>query len=147
MKHLLTFGLAIACSLAFAADKPIKMKDMPPAVQKAVQDQTKGAELKGLQTETENGQTFYEAETVVNGHTRDLLFDKSGALVEVEEEATLESIPGAARAAIEKKAAGGKVTKVETVTKGKDVSYEAAISAKSGKKTSAAVKSDGSPVK
>ena len=136
-----------AASIAIAADKPIKMQDMPPAVQKAVQEQTKGAEIKGLLTEVEDGKTFYEVETIANGRTRDLLLDKTGKLVEVEEQATLDSIPPPAKAAIEKKAAGGKVTKVETVTKGDAVSYEAAITGKSGKKSSVAVKADGSPTK
>ena len=63
---------------AFGSDKPIKMKDVPPAVQKAVHEHTKGAELKGLSKEVENGKTFYEVETVVNGHSRDLLLDKTG---------------------------------------------------------------------
>ena len=46
---------------AFGAEKPLKMKDLPSAVQKAVQAQTKGAELKRLSKEVENGKTFYEA--------------------------------------------------------------------------------------
>jgi len=88
------------------------MRDLPPAVQKAIQEQTKNARLKGIAKEVENGKTFYEAETTVNGHGRDLLFDGSGTLVEIEEETTLDSIPVPAKAAIEKKSAGGKLTKV-----------------------------------
>ena len=67
---------------AVASKKAVKMKDLPPAVQKAVQEQTQGAELKGLAKEVEKGKTFYEAETLVNGRARDLLFDDAGALVE-----------------------------------------------------------------
>ena len=63
---------------AVASEKAVKMKDLPPAVQKAVQEQTQGAELKGLAKEVEKGKTFYEAETMVNGRTRDLLFDDAG---------------------------------------------------------------------
>jgi hypothetical protein len=63
---------------AIASEKAVKLKDLPPAVQKAVQEQTKGAELKGLAKEVEKGKTFYEAETMVNGRTRDLLFDDAG---------------------------------------------------------------------
>jgi uncharacterized membrane protein YkoI len=146
MKLIFTLMIATAF-VAVAADKPIKMRDMPPAVQKAVQEQAKGAEIKGLQTEVENGKTFYEVETLVNGRTRDMLLDKTGKVVEVEEEASLDSIPPAAKAALEKKAAGGKITKVETVTKGDAVSYEAAITGKGGKKSEFAVKADGSAAK
>jgi len=130
----------------FGSDKPIKMKDVPPAVQKPVHEHTKGAELKGLSKEVENGKTFYEVETVVNGHSRDLLLDKTGDVVELEEEVALDSIPALAKSAIEKKAAGGKITKVEMVTKGPSVSYEAAIT-KTGKKFEVAVKPDGSSTK
>ena len=131
----------------FAAEKKIQSKDLPPAVQKAVPAETKGAEIKGYNQETEKGKTFYEVETMLNGKSRDLLFDASGALVEVEEEIALDSIPSAAKAAIEKRAASGKVNKVESVTKGRSVSYEAAITSKTGKRSEVAVKADGSPVK
>lgn len=141
MSHKSILLLIDATSLlnsAFGSDKPIKMKDLPPAVQKAAHEQTKGAELKGLSKEVENGKTFYEVETVVNDHGRDLLLDKTGTLVEVEEEVALDSIPAPVKSAIAKKAAGGKITKVEMITKGPSVSYEAAIT-KTGKKLEVAV--------
>lgn len=133
-------------SLATAAEKKVQMKDLPPAVQKTVQDQTKGAQIKGLSKETEKGQTQYEVESVVNGHSRDLLIDAKGGVIEVEDETTLDKVPAAAKAAIEKKAAGGKITRVETVTKGSSVSYEAAYT-KGGKSHEIGVNLDGSPVK
>jgi uncharacterized membrane protein YkoI len=139
-------GATLAAGLAFAAEKPAKLSDLPPAVQKAIEAQTKGAEIKGFSTETEKGKTFYEAETRLNGHGRDLLFDKNGTLVEVEEETALEAIPAPARSAIQKKAADGKVLKVEMVTSGSSVSYEAEIE-KNGKKSEFAVKSDGTASK
>jgi uncharacterized membrane protein YkoI len=131
----------------FAAEKKIQSKDLPPAVQKAVPAETKGAEIKGYNQETEKGKTFYEVETMLNGKSRDLLFDASGALVEVEEEVALDSIPSAAKAAIQKRAASGKVNKVESVTKGQSVNYEAEITSKTGKRSEVAVKPDGSSAK
>ena len=129
-----------------AAEKKLQMKDLPPAVQKAIEQQTKGAQIKGFAQEIEKGKTFYEAETVLNGKSRDMLFDGTGALVEVEEETTLDSIPASAKAALEKAATGGKIAKVERVTAGNNVKYEAAI-AKGGKKSEVAVAADGSAVK
>jgi hypothetical protein len=104
IRHKSILLLIIATSLvnsAFGSDKPIKMKDLQPAVQKAVHEHTKGVKLKGLSKEVENGKTFYEVETVVNGHSRDLLLDKTGTVVEVEEEVALDSIPAPAKSAIE----------------------------------------------
>ena len=139
-------GATLAAGFAFAVEKPVKLSDLPPAVQKAIEAQTKGAEIKGISTETEKGKTLYEAETRLNGHGRDLLFDKTGTLVEVEEETALDAIPAPARSAIEKKSANGKVLKVETVTSGSKVSYEAEIE-KNGKKSEFTVKPDGTASK
>lgn len=140
MKFLL-ISLSLS-GLLLASEKPVKMKDLPPAVQKTVSEQIKPAELKGLTKETENGQTMYEAETRVNGKTRDILIDASGAVVEVEEETTLDAIPAPARTAIESATAGGKINKVEKITKGSDIAYEAAYK-KDGKKSEIKVGPDG----
>jgi uncharacterized membrane protein YkoI len=129
-----------------SAEKKVALKDLPPAAQKAVQDLIKGAELKGLSQEVENGQTLYEAETIKNGKTRDVVIDATGAVLEIEEGTTLNEIPAPAKAAIEKAAAGGKVTKVEIVTKGKSTNYEAAIT-KAGKNSEIKVAADGSIIK
>ena len=139
--------IILSLGTIFAAEKKIRMQDLPPAVQKAIPVETKGADIKGYNQETEHGKTFYEVETTVNGKSRDLLFDGSGTLVEVEEEIALDAIPAGAKAAIEKRAAGGKINKVESVTRGQSVSYEAGITTKNGKRSEIAVKSDGSPVK
>ena len=51
-----------------------QLKDLPQAVQKAAQqEQANGTTLKGFAKEVEDGETFYEVETAVKGHTRDLL--------------------------------------------------------------------------
>jgi uncharacterized membrane protein YkoI len=126
-----------------AADKKIQPKDLPPAVQKAVQDATKGATIKGYSKEVEDGKTMYEVETMVGGHTRDLLFDESGNLVSAEEATALDAVPAPARAAFE---THGKLLTVETITKGKTVVYEGVVQ-KNGKKTEVVVDADGKPAK
>ena len=144
---MIVLAIAAVGGAATAAEKKLQMKDLPPAVQKTVQDQTKGAEIKGLSTETEKGKTTYEVETTVNGKHRDFLVDAKGAVTEVEEETALDSIPAAAKAAIEKKAAGGKIGMVETMTRGGATFYEAAYTSKAGKKLEVLVKPDGTEVK
>ena len=131
---------------AFAGETSVKMKDLPPAVQKTVGEQTKGAQIKGLSKEVEKGITMYEVETIVNGKARDLLIDASGALVSVEEPVAIDAIPPAAKAAIEKLASGGKIKSVESVTKGQTVTYEAVI-VKGMKKSEYIVGADGSTQK
>lgn len=130
-----------------AQETKVQMKDLPPAVQKTVQEQTRNAKLRGFAKEVENGKTYYEAETTVNGKSRDVLIDADGTVVEVEEATTLAAIPEPARKALQQQAgASGKILRVETVTKGSVVNYEAVIQ-KGGKKSEVAVHSDGSPVK
>src|SRR6266480_2153799 len=98
--------VVIAASVSIAAqsteppEQKVRMKDLPAAVQKAVQQETAGARLKGLAKEVEHGQTFYEAETVVNGRTRDVLFDASGKVVEIEEQILPTEAPAPVMAAL-----------------------------------------------
>ena len=95
---LLTAVAVVAAGFgAFAADQKVELKSLPAGVQKAIRDETKGATLVGLSEEREDGKVLYEAETKVNGHTRDLLFDSTGALVEVEEEVAIDAVPAARR--------------------------------------------------
>lgn len=135
-----------AATLVDASEKRVKMKDLPPAVQKTVQEQSKGATLLGLARETEGGKTFYEAELKVNGHGKDVLIDPAGAVVEVEEEVPLAGVPSPAREAIRKYAGSGKIVLVESVTKDGSVAYEAHVQ-KAGKKSEIKVDASGNPIK
>ena len=146
-----TFTVILAfasfAGFAAAAEKKVRMEDLPPAVRKTVQDQTEEARIRNIIRETEKGQVRYEVESMVNGKSRDFIVDAKGALVEVEEEVAIDSIPTPAKAAIQKKAAGGKITRVETLTRGASTSYEASYTTRAGKKASVGVIADGSEVK
>src|SRR2546426_5090209 len=76
-------------------ERKVTRKDLPAAVAKTVDAQSHGARIRGYSEERGNGQTFYEVELRVNGHTRDVLIDTNGAVVEVEEEVALASLPAA----------------------------------------------------
>ena len=119
----------------FAQEKRIQRTDLPPAVETTVASVSHGATVKGFSEEKENGQTFYEAEMMVDGHSKDVLIDTKGVVVEVEQEVTLDSLPAAVRSALQAKAGAGKITKVESIAKhDKIVAYEAQI--RSGAKRS-----------
>jgi hypothetical protein len=145
----LAFLTVVAISgLAGAAAKSLQVKDLPAAVQKTVQDTLKGGEIKNISKEVEKGVTQYEVETMLNGKHRDFNVDAKGKLVVVEEEVDMASIPAAAKAAIEKKMAGGKLKMVETVDKGDGVMlYEASYTSKAGKNAAVLVKADGTETK
>lgn len=130
-------------ALAQDQEKKIKRSDLPAAVEKAVVEQSQGATIRGFSQEKENGQTFYEAELTVNGHSKDVLMDVGGAVVEVEEQIPTESLSPAVRAGLQAKAGNGKLVKVETLTKkGKLVAYEAQVLT-NGKKSEVQVGPDG----
>jgi len=131
---------------AVAQEKKIKRSDLPPAVEKTVAAQSADATIKGFSTENEKGQIFYEAEMVVNGHSKDILIDANGAIVEVEEEVAMDALPTDVKAGLQAKAGDGKLVKVETLTKkDKLVAYEAQVT-KGGKKSEVQVGPDGKPL-
>lgn len=144
---IVVVAIAALAAVATAADKKLTVKDLPPAVQKTVQDTLKGAEIKNIGKETEHGVTQYEVETMLNGKHRDFNVDLKGNLVVLEEETTIDAIPAAAKAGIEKKVAGGKLGMVEIMTKGSQTFYEAAYTSKDGKKHEVLVKPDGAETK
>ncbi len=125
------------------ASKMLDVKQLPPAVQKTVQEQTKGATIRGLSKEIEKGKTQYELETMVNGRSRDLLIDPAGKVLEGEEEVDIATLPAGVQAEIKKSLGEGEVLKLESVTKdGALTGYEASVE-KAGKKSSVAMSPDG----
>ena len=142
MKTALLLCLALTLSLtAMAQEKKIERSALPPAVEKTVQAQS--GTIRGFSQEKENGQTFYEAEMTVDGHSKDILMDSRGAIVEVEEQVALDALPAAVKAGLQTKAGQGKISKVESVTKhDKLVAYEAQITT-NGKHSEAQVSPDG----
>ncbi len=139
--------LAIGLMGLAMADRKLELKDLPPAVKKTVEAETKGATIKNIVKEKEKGKTVYEVETIVNGKTRDFVVDSTGALETVEEQADLNSFPAPAKAAILKQIADGKLSVAETVKKGSTMTYEAVYTTKGGKKKEVVVTADGATVK
>lgn len=113
---------------------------------KTAASESQGAPIRGFYRERENGKTFYEAELTVNGHSKDVLMDLDGKVVEVEEQVPIEALPRAVREGLQGKAGTGKLVKVETLTKdGKLVAYEAKVLT-NGKQSEVQVGPDGKPL-
>jgi hypothetical protein len=127
MMTSLAAGLA-AMSAIQAQEKKIKREDLPPAVEKTVAEQSKGATIRGFAQEVDKGKTYYEVQLTVNGHGKDISMDEKGDIVEVEEEVALDSLPPAVKEGLLKAAGAGKIGKVESLTKkGTLVAYEAVV--------------------
>jgi hypothetical protein len=147
-KHLaaLAFvGLSLAATTS-AQEKKIKRSDLPPAVEKTVAAQSAGATIKGFSTEKENGQTLFEVELTVNGHSKDISMATDGSIVEIEEQVALDSLSPEVQAGLQAKVGKGKILKVESLTKkDKIVAYEAQVET-NGKKSEVQVGPDGKPL-
>jgi len=138
-------GLLLAGS-ASAQEKKIKRSDLPPAVEKTVAAESQGATIRGFSTEKEKGQTLYEAEMTVNGHSKDISMTADGSIVEIEEQVALDSLSPEVKAGLQAKAGKGKILKVESLTKkDKLVAYEAKVDT-NGKKSEVQVGPDGKPL-
>ncbi len=142
---LLIASLVVVAS-AFAQEKKIKRSELPAAVEKTVLEQSKGATIRGFSEEKEKGQTTYEAEMLLNGHTKDVLMDANGVVIEIEEQVDLQAVSAEVRAGLQAKAGNGKITKIESITKkDKLVAYEAHV-VTDGKKSEVQVGPDGKPL-
>lgn len=115
-------------SIIQAQERKIKRDELPLAVEKTVATESQGATIRGFSTEVEKGKRLYEAELIVNGHSKDISIDEQGNIVEVEEEVSLDSLPVDVKEGLMKIAGRGAITKVESLTKrGKLVAYEAVV--------------------
>jgi biopolymer transport protein ExbD len=143
--YLPVVSLLLAGSV-FAQEKKIERSELPAAVEKTVAEQSKGATIRALSKETENGQTTYEAEMLLNAHTKDVQIDANGTVIEIEEQVDWKALPSAVRAGLQAKAGKGKITKIESITKKeKLVAYEAHVMT-DGKKSEVQVGPGGKPL-
>lgn len=130
-------ALSYICMSAAAIvgqERKLTRNQLPTAVIATIDKETKDATIKSYSTEKENGKTVFEAETVVNGHTRDIQIATDGTLLEVEEEVPLASLAEPVSKALTSAARGATIKKVESLTKGgRLVSYEASTE-KNGRK-------------
>ena len=144
--RVLTLVALTASTMAIAQEKKIRRSELPPAVEKTVAAESKGATIRGFAQETEDGQLRYEAELMVNGHSKDVAMDATGVIVEVEEQVAIDSLPAAVKDGLQAKAGKGKLTKVESIVKhDKIVAYEAQVMT-DGKKSEVQVGPDGKPL-
>ena len=139
-------GTLLLAGNASAQEKKIKRSDLPPAVEKTVAAQSAGATIRGFSTEIEKGQTLFEVEMTVSGHSKDVSMTADGSIVEVEEQVALDSLSPEVKAGLQAKAGKGKITKVESLTKkDKLVAYEAQV-VTNGKRSEVQVGPDGKPL-
>jgi hypothetical protein len=138
--------VALLPAISLGQEKKIQRSDLPAAVENTVAAESRGAVIRGFSMENENGQTYYEAEMTVNGHGKDVLVDKSGAVVEVEEQVPFDSLSAAVKEGLQARAGKAKIVKVESITRhDRLVAYEAKVLTGT-KKSEIQVGPDGKPL-
>ena len=140
-------SVAAVCLATFAKaqdhEKKIKRSALPPAVEKAVVEQSQGSTIRGFSEESERGRRFFEVEMTTSGHSKDVLMDETGTVVEIEEEIAFDSLPPSVKDGLQILAGRDKILGVESLTKnGKIVAYEAKVLTK-GKKSEIQVGPEG----
>ena len=135
IRYCLVIVLSAGAGAGAAAERAVLMKDLPPAVQATVKAETTGATVRGISRETEHGVTLYEVETSIDGLSRDLLIDQSGAVVEVEEQVAIAAAPLPVQQALSHM---GQVVKLERVVTRGVTTFEAQVQ-QSGKKRTVTV--------
>lgn len=153
MRHTWTTALlatliATAAQMTAAqAETHVPCKTLPAAVLHQAKAEAGDATIRGCVKDNEDGKLTYEVETLKNGKSRDILFDDSGKVLEVEQEVAAGTLPAAVSEAIARAAHGAKVGKVESVTRGGVIaSYETTI-VKKGRRQEIAFSPQGDPVK
>jgi len=115
-------------SQASAQERALKRSELPAAVQRAADEQSRGATVHGYATEKEDGRRVYEVEMTLHGRGRDVTLDSAGTVLEIEAEVAFDSLPEAVRVGLQHAAGSGQITKVESLTKrGALVAYEAHV--------------------
>jgi len=146
----LLVGASLVVMSAPAADAKearVTMESLPAVVRKTAAEQSRGATVRGISTESEHGKTLYEVELTVDGHKRDVLIAADGTVAEVEEEIDFASVPKPVQATFERAADdAGKVHGVEAVSKGGKLAYYEGRVQKNGKKSEVMVRPDGTLV-
>jgi hypothetical protein len=144
---LLTATLAVS-SCAFAAEHSVPCNTLPDAVQQHSKTFLEtGTTVHGCVKDVSAGKTTYEVELLTSHGSKDVTFSPTGDVLEIEEQVDAAALPPPVAAAFTKAAAGGKLGKVESLTRqGQLIGYESTI-IKGGKHRELAFHPDGAPMK
>ena len=133
-------------ALAAEKEKQVTLKQLPSAVRKTVDEQAVNARIRRIIKEVEKGKTQYEVEMTVDGHSKDLIIDASGSVLEIEEETKFSSLPGPVQNEMQKRIGKGRIQKLESITRGGQLSSFEATVLIAGKKKEIKFAADGKPL-
>ena len=144
---LLTAALAIS-SCAYAAEHSVPCSTLPDAVQQRSKSLLEpGTTVHGCVKDVSAGKTTYEMELLTPKGSKDVTFNPQGDVVEIEQQVDPAVLPPPVAAAFAKASSGGKLGKVESLTRqGQLIAYESTV-IKGGRHRELAFRPDGVPMK
>jgi hypothetical protein len=144
---LLTAALALS-SCAYAAEHSVPCSTLPDAVQQRSKSLLEpGTTVHGCVKDVSAGKTTYEMELITPKGSKDVTFSPQGDVLEIEQQVDAAALPPPVAAAFAKAASGGKLGKVESLTRqGQLIAYESTV-VKDGKHRELAFRPDGTPMK
>jgi hypothetical protein len=97
---------------------------LPSAVASAFHQAYPAARVLHVSKERRDGNVAYEIESRDGDTRRDLIYSPAGAVLEIEEQIPVDSVPAVVRAAAERRVAGGTLVGAERVTRGTVILFE-----------------------
>jgi len=144
---LLTAALALS-PCAYAAEHSVPCSTLPDAVQQRSKSLLEpGTTVHGCVKDVSAGKTTYEMELITPKGSKDVTFSPQGDVLEIEQQVDATALPPPVAAAFAKAASGGKLGKVESLTRqGQLIAYESTV-VKDGRHRELAFRPDGTPMK
>jgi hypothetical protein len=143
--------LAVALSLSscvYAAEHSVPCHTLPPAVQQRSKSLLEpGTTVHSCVKDVSAGKTSYEIELITSNGSKDVTISPQGDVLEIEQQLDPAALPPPVAAAFARAAIGGRLGKIESLTRhGQLISYEATVE-KGGKHREVAFRPDGAPMK
>jgi uncharacterized membrane protein YkoI len=89
--------------------KEVKLEDIPPAAQAAIESYTSGEGIEKITHEKEEGKDFYKVEYKKDSRKFELEVDKDGEVLEAEEIVTMEDLTPAVKETVKTESAGAEI--------------------------------------
>jgi uncharacterized membrane protein YkoI len=138
---------AVATKQIAEQEQEVSIDQVPEAVKATILAEAKGGTIQEIEMETENGQTVYEAEVIIDGQETDIEVAANGTLLgkeaendddegddededeneESEQQVSIDQVPPAVKATILKEAEGGTIKEIESETENGQTIYDADV--------------------
>ncbi len=73
--------MAAGPSVTHAEEVEVELSDCPRAVQKTLKRESRGGKIVEIERESEDGETIYESEVVIDGHAYEIEIAEDGTLL------------------------------------------------------------------